>query len=419
MIAVGEAVPAARVWLTPRDDVELRELAEGSTSRRRSSRTGTGKPSARSAWGTSTAGWRVSPGGPPFWSTERASSAGHGRTRRQRCPTSTSSWSPPARSRNRSLRGRRGRRDMAGDWVLRQRVHGERRRRLRRAAGRGPPASRLSPLARRPAAGERRRAVGRPVQLPAVRRAADRARRVALRAPLLAARRALRPRRRVEPASPRDDRRRGPPHLPLAPRRRPRALGGGDRGSRLCRCPLPPRPERVRPPARLGGAVPPACAPRDRAGAHGLDSQACPRLGRAHGSGPRLDTPLGAAPPRARRRPVRARLRAGAPAGNSPPLDRGGRARRGRRRPRRPLHAHRRLCGGPGPLARRCPQVPGRVGRPLQPLAPTGEFAFVALLASAVAELVVRAGRRGMAVAAGLLVLVALYLGAQPISATT
>ncbi|HLM92804.1 MAG TPA: hypothetical protein VK273_03225 [Gaiellaceae bacterium] len=30
MIAVGEAVPAARVWLTPRDDVELRELAEGS-----------------------------------------------------------------------------------------------------------------------------------------------------------------------------------------------------------------------------------------------------------------------------------------------------------------------------------------------------------------------------------------------------
>jgi hypothetical protein len=30
MIGVGEAVPAVRVWLTPRDDVELRELAEGS-----------------------------------------------------------------------------------------------------------------------------------------------------------------------------------------------------------------------------------------------------------------------------------------------------------------------------------------------------------------------------------------------------
>ena len=30
MIAVGEAVPAACVWLTPRDVVELHELAEGS-----------------------------------------------------------------------------------------------------------------------------------------------------------------------------------------------------------------------------------------------------------------------------------------------------------------------------------------------------------------------------------------------------
>jgi hypothetical protein len=30
MISVGEHVPAARVWLTPRDMVELRELAEGS-----------------------------------------------------------------------------------------------------------------------------------------------------------------------------------------------------------------------------------------------------------------------------------------------------------------------------------------------------------------------------------------------------
>jgi hypothetical protein len=30
MISVGEAVPAARVWLTPRDEAELRDLAEGS-----------------------------------------------------------------------------------------------------------------------------------------------------------------------------------------------------------------------------------------------------------------------------------------------------------------------------------------------------------------------------------------------------
>ncbi|HEX5468953.1 MAG TPA: hypothetical protein VFW80_07890 [Gaiellaceae bacterium] len=30
MIAVGTEAPAARVWLTPRDDVELRDLAEHS-----------------------------------------------------------------------------------------------------------------------------------------------------------------------------------------------------------------------------------------------------------------------------------------------------------------------------------------------------------------------------------------------------
>ncbi|MET0153824.1 MAG: hypothetical protein ABW298_14610 [Candidatus Binatia bacterium] len=30
MIGVGEAVPAARVWLTPRDEAQLGELAEGS-----------------------------------------------------------------------------------------------------------------------------------------------------------------------------------------------------------------------------------------------------------------------------------------------------------------------------------------------------------------------------------------------------
>jgi hypothetical protein len=30
MISVGKHVPAARVWLTPRDEAELRELAEGS-----------------------------------------------------------------------------------------------------------------------------------------------------------------------------------------------------------------------------------------------------------------------------------------------------------------------------------------------------------------------------------------------------
>ena len=30
MIEVGEPVPEARVWLTPRDDAELRELSERS-----------------------------------------------------------------------------------------------------------------------------------------------------------------------------------------------------------------------------------------------------------------------------------------------------------------------------------------------------------------------------------------------------
>ena len=221
---------------------------------------------------------------------------------------------------------------------------------------------------------------------------------------------------------------------------------------------------------------------------------------RAHGWGALTAAALasiaafGPAPPRARRRPVRARLRARAPPADSPPLDRGGLRRRSGGRPRRPLHADRRVGGGPGALARRRAQVPGRVGRPLQPLAPAAgarssstsagsrpcspssdwsfsgvdavgwpccsgwgrssrsssrsgrtsrrtrllwhalpplrfprvperfmpiaDLALAALLAFAVAELVRRAGRSGMAVAAGLLVLVALDLGTQPVSAT-
>jgi hypothetical protein len=59
----------------------------------------------------------------------------------------------------------------------------------------------------------------------------------------------------------------------------------------------------------------------------------------------------------------------------------------------------------------RFPRVPER-------FMPVADLALAALLAFAVAELVRRAGRRGMAVAAGLLVLVALDLGTQPVSAT-
>jgi hypothetical protein len=59
----------------------------------------------------------------------------------------------------------------------------------------------------------------------------------------------------------------------------------------------------------------------------------------------------------------------------------------------------------------RFPRVPER-------FMPIADLALAALLAFAVADLVRRAGRRGMAVAAGLLVLVALDLGAQPVSAT-
>ena len=59
----------------------------------------------------------------------------------------------------------------------------------------------------------------------------------------------------------------------------------------------------------------------------------------------------------------------------------------------------------------RFPRVPER-------FMPIADLALAALLAFAVAELVRRAGRRGMAVAAGLLVLVALDLGTQPVSAT-
>jgi hypothetical protein len=59
----------------------------------------------------------------------------------------------------------------------------------------------------------------------------------------------------------------------------------------------------------------------------------------------------------------------------------------------------------------RFPRVPER-------FMPIADLALAALLAFAVAELVRRAGRRGMAVAAGLLILVALDLGTQPVSAT-
>jgi hypothetical protein len=60
----------------------------------------------------------------------------------------------------------------------------------------------------------------------------------------------------------------------------------------------------------------------------------------------------------------------------------------------------------------RFPRVPER-------FMPIADLALAALLAFAVAELVRRAGRRGMAVAAGLLVLVALDLGTRPVSATS
>jgi len=59
----------------------------------------------------------------------------------------------------------------------------------------------------------------------------------------------------------------------------------------------------------------------------------------------------------------------------------------------------------------RFPRVPER-------FMPIADLALAALLAFAVAELVRRVGRRGVAVAVGLLVLVALDLGAQPVSAT-
>jgi hypothetical protein len=59
----------------------------------------------------------------------------------------------------------------------------------------------------------------------------------------------------------------------------------------------------------------------------------------------------------------------------------------------------------------RFPRVPER-------FMPIADLALAALLAFAAAELVRRAGRRGTAVAVALLVLVALDLGAQPVSAT-
>ena len=150
----------------------------------------------------------------PSSSTERASSARHGCSSRPRCPTSTCCSPQPAPSRRRPVRGRGGRRDLAGCPHVRERVH-RRRRRRRRRAGRGrPPSGRLPLLALRAPAGAGRGALDGPVQLPAARRAPDGPRAVAVRARLLAARGPLRPGGRVEPAPTRHGLRGRAPHVP-------------------------------------------------------------------------------------------------------------------------------------------------------------------------------------------------------------
>src|SRR5919201_1211103 len=92
----------------------------------------------------------------------------------------------------------RGLRDVAGGEALRVELHGRRRARPRRGGARRPPADALPPLARRAPGRARRRALARPVQLPAGVEPDDQLRRLALRPALLAARRRARPHPRLE-----------------------------------------------------------------------------------------------------------------------------------------------------------------------------------------------------------------------------
>ena len=187
---------------------------------------------------------------------------------------------------------------------------------------------------------------------------------------------ALRPRGRVEPAAPRDDRRGGPPHVRSGCARSScRPWRGRDRGSRLRR-------------SRRTGST-------QSASGHLLGWTAvlpparAPGIERARVAGRRLAVPTGGErspplPSPRSRSPGQLHLALGAvpfvlvyalraPPADSPLLDRG---RLGGRRGDRPRSSATRSS----PARRRTrdarcrgAQVPGRVGRPLQPLAPARE----------------------------------------------
>ena len=187
---------------------------------------------------------------------------------------------PPVR------RGRR--RDGAGDRILRLRVH---RRRRRRATASRPRAITCRPSTASGSSGTSSATAprpGRPVQLPAARRAAGRPGRVAVRAPVLAARGRLRPGRRLEPPAAGDDRRGRPADLRVAACARPPDRSRRARRARVRDRPLPARAERRAPP-RLDRRSPPARSlgveRRPAAGSRPRRS----RLGRPWPRPPRLD----------------------------------------------------------------------------------------------------------------------------------
>ena len=268
-----------------------------------------------------------------------------------------------------ALRGRGRRRHDPGGRRAPLGVHRRRRAGLRRGRLRRPPADDVPLLARRPPARAGRRAVDRPLQLPAARRPAGRPRRLAVWLPLLAARRPGGPGGRLERAAPARDLRGRPLHVPVAAGARRAAVGSGRGCTGLRARSLPRAPER-RPPARVDRGARAAGALGLRAGASRGDGAGRAPLGRALRRRRRLGAALRPAPPRARRAPVRGRVRGLPLLAHRVALGLGRRARRRGCRADRRDRGHLRLDGVGRADARRGRLLLGEPARRPQPLAP-------------------------------------------------
>ena len=157
---------------------------------------------------------------------------------------------------------------------------------------------------------------------------------------------------RLEPAAPARDLRRRPLHVPVAAGARRAAVGRGRGALAFELAPYRAAPER-RPPARVDRRARAPGALGLRAGASRGDGAGRAPLGRARGRRRRLGAALRPAPPRARRAPVRGRVRGPALLAPRVALGLGRRARRRGCRPDRRDRDHLRLDGGRRPDARR------------------------------------------------------------------